>query len=34
MILWMKHQKGRKISQLFRRGRHDNIFVIYLTQNL
>ena len=26
--------KSLKITQLFTRGRHDNLFVIYLTQNL
>ena len=25
--------KSLKITQLFARGRHDNLFVIYLTQN-
>ena len=27
-------QKDKRISQLFTRGRHDNLSVIYLTQNL
>ena len=26
--------KNLKVTQLFTRGRHDNLFVIYLTQNL
>ena len=26
--------KSLKITQLFTRGRHDNLFLIYLTQNL
>ena len=34
MILWMKHQKSLKVTQFFTLGRHDNLSVIYLTQNL